>query len=122
SAPPRARAWPCRSTSRRWLSPLSPVSTGQTRLTRPLAHPPTCHRAISPQMERKNGMRTDRPGYQYRDNRDGTRAHYWNPKRAVKGAPAALSAVRLPDGLSDEQIAAECQRRTNELKAELVDL
>jgi len=67
-------------------------------------------------------MRTDRPGYQYRDNRDGTRAHYWNPKRAVKGAPAALSAVRLPDGLSDEQIAAECQRRTNELKAELVDL
>lgn len=67
-------------------------------------------------------MRTDRPGYQYRDNRDGTRAHYWNPKRAVKGAPAALSAIRLPDGLTDDQIADECQRRTNELKAELVDL
>ncbi|MBB3411285.1 hypothetical protein FHT87_005238 [Rhizobium sp. BK316] len=66
-------------------------------------------------------MRTDRPGYQYRDNKDGSRAHYWNPKRAVKGAPAALSAIRLDDGLSDEQIAAECQRRTNELKAELVE-
>jgi hypothetical protein len=67
-------------------------------------------------------MRTDRPGYQYRDNKDGSRAHYWNPKRAVKGAPAALSAIRLDDGLSDEQIAEECQRRTNELKAELVEL
>ncbi|WP_223566883.1 hypothetical protein [Agrobacterium tumefaciens] len=67
-------------------------------------------------------MRTDRPGYQYRDNRDGTRAHYWNPKRAVKGSPAALSSIRLPDGLTDEEISAECQRRTNELKAELVDL
>ncbi|MEN0115378.1 MAG: hypothetical protein AAGD15_01540 [Agrobacterium cavarae] len=65
-------------------------------------------------------MRTDRPGYQYRDNRDGTRAHYWNPKRAVKGSPAALSAIRLDDGLTDDEIAAECQRRTNELKAELV--
>lgn len=67
-------------------------------------------------------MRTDRPGYQYRDNKDGSRAHYWNPKRAVKGSPAALSAIRLDDGLSDEAIAAECRRRTNELKAELVDL
>lgn len=66
-------------------------------------------------------MRTDRPGYQYRDNRDGTRAHYWNPKRAVKGSPAALSAIRLADGLTDDEIAAECQRRTNELKAELVE-
>ncbi|MCB5201656.1 hypothetical protein LH464_04070 [Neorhizobium sp. T786] len=67
-------------------------------------------------------MRTDRPGYQYRDNRDGTRIHYWNPKRAVKGSPAALSAIRLPDGLTDEEITEECQRRTAELKAELVDL
>lgn len=67
-------------------------------------------------------MRTDRPGYQYRDNRDGSRAHYWNPKRAVKGAPAALSAIRLDDGLSDDEITAECQRRTNELKAELSGL
>ncbi|WP_249740767.1 hypothetical protein [Agrobacterium rubi] len=66
-------------------------------------------------------MRTDRPGYQYRDNRDGTRAHYWNPKRAVKGSPAALSAIRLADGLTDDEIASECQRRTNELKAELVE-
>lgn len=67
-------------------------------------------------------MRTDRPGYQYRDNKDGTRAHYWNPKRAVKGAPAALSVIRLSDGLTDEEITTECQRRTNELKAELVAL
>ncbi|MDX0572124.1 site-specific integrase [Sinorhizobium medicae] len=67
-------------------------------------------------------MRIDRPGYQFRDNKDGTRVHYWNPKRAVKGAPAALSAIRLPDDLSDEQIAAECQRRTYELKEELVNL
>lgn len=66
-------------------------------------------------------MRTDRPGYQYRDNRDGTRVHYWNPKRAVKGSPAALSVIRLPDGLTDDGIAAECQRRTNELKAEMVE-
>lgn len=67
-------------------------------------------------------MRNDRPGYKYRDNRDGTRVHYWEPKRAVKGAPAALSAIRLPDGLTDEQIAEECRRRTEELKAELVAL
>lgn len=67
-------------------------------------------------------MRTDRPGYQYRDNRDGTRAHYWNPKRAVKGSPAALSVVRLPDDLTEDQVAAECQRRTADLKAELVEL
>lgn len=67
-------------------------------------------------------MRTDRPGYKYRDNRDGSRIHYWDPKRAVKGSPAALSAIRLPDGLTDDEITAECQRRTAELKAELVDL
>lgn len=66
-------------------------------------------------------MRNDRPGYKYRDNKDGSRVHYWDPKRAVKGSPAALSIVRLPDDLDDNQIAAECQRRTNELKAELVD-
>lgn len=72
-------------------------------------------------MERKTGMRTDRPGYKYRDNKDGTRVHYWDPKRAVKGSPAALSIVRLDDGLTDEQITEECQRRTAELRAELVD-
>lgn len=65
-------------------------------------------------------MRNDRPGYKYRDNKDGTRVHYWDPKRAVKGSPAALSIVRLPDGISDQQIADECQKRTNELRAELV--
>ncbi|MEH3109094.1 MAG: hypothetical protein PGN22_03190 [Agrobacterium cavarae] len=67
-------------------------------------------------------MRTDRPGYKYRDNKDGSRIHYWDPKRAVKGSPAALSVIRLPDGLSDDEITAECQRRTAELKAEMVDL
>jgi len=67
-------------------------------------------------------MRTDRPGYKYRDNQDGTRVHYWDPKRAVKGSPAALSLVRLPDGLSDDEISAECQRRTIDLKNELVEL
>jgi hypothetical protein len=73
-------------------------------------------------MERKTGMRTDRPGYKYRDNKDGMRVHYWDPKRAVKGSPAALSIVRLEDGLTDDEISEECQRRTAELRAELVDL
>jgi hypothetical protein len=63
-------------------------------------------------------MRTDRPGCQYRDNKDG-RVHYWNPKRAVKGAPAFLSTVRLPDGLTDEELAAQCQHLTKQLRAEL---
>lgn len=67
-------------------------------------------------------MRTDRPGYKYWDRKDGKRVHLWEPKRAVKGAPAALSAIRLPDGLTDEQIAEECRRRTAELKAELAAL
>lgn len=67
-------------------------------------------------------MRTDRPGYKYRDNKDGTRVHYWDPKRAVKGSPAALSIVRLPDGLSDEQISDECRKRTEALKSELIAL
>ncbi len=64
-------------------------------------------------------MRTDRPGYQCRPRKDGTPVHYWNPQRAVKGASKALSLIRLPDDSSDEQIAAECRRRTMELKAEL---
>ncbi|RYC10034.1 hypothetical protein [Ciceribacter ferrooxidans] len=64
-------------------------------------------------------MRTDRPGYQYRRNKDGTPVHYWNPKRAVKSAPSFLSAVRLADGLTDEQIAVECRRLTEELRRDL---
>lgn len=64
-------------------------------------------------------MRTDRPGYQYRDNKDGLRVHYWNPKRAIKGAPAFLTTVRLPDGLTDEELAKECQNRTQQLRADL---
>jgi hypothetical protein len=63
-------------------------------------------------------MRTDRPGYQARHNRDGTAAHYWNPQRAVKGADKALSTIRLPDNLTDEEVAAECRRRTEEIRNE----
>ncbi len=64
-------------------------------------------------------MRNDRPGYQYRANKDGTRVHYWNPRRAVKGASSALSIIRLPDGLTDEEISAECKRLTNQLRPEV---
>ena len=64
-------------------------------------------------------MRTDRPGYKYRDNKDGSRVHYWDPKRAVKGSLDYLYVVRLADGLTDEQIAEECQRRTRELQNDL---
>ena len=67
-------------------------------------------------------MRTDRPGYQYRANKDGSRVHYWSPKRAVKGAPAALSTIRLQDHLTDEEIAAECRRLTQQLRDELLTL
>ncbi|MEH3109010.1 MAG: hypothetical protein PGN22_02765 [Agrobacterium cavarae] len=67
-------------------------------------------------------MRTDRPGYKYRDNQDGSRVHYWDPKRAVKGSPAALSTIRLADDLTEAEIAAECQRLTNQLREELSTL
>lgn len=67
-------------------------------------------------------MRTDRPGYQYRDNAGGNRAHYWNPKRAAKGVSASLSVIRLADDLTDEQIAAECRRLTDQLRDELLEL
>ncbi|CDN52496.1 Phage integrase [Neorhizobium galegae bv. officinalis bv. officinalis str. HAMBI 1141] len=64
-------------------------------------------------------MRTDRPGYQCRPRKDGTPVHYWNPQRAVKGASKSLSIIRLPDESTDEQITAECQRLTNQLRAEV---
>lgn len=64
-------------------------------------------------------MRNDRPGYKSRANADGSTAHYWCPQRAVKGASKSLSSVRLPDGLSDEEIAETCQRMTDELRAEV---
>lgn len=64
-------------------------------------------------------MRTDRPGYQYRRNADGATVHYWNPKRAVKAAPSFLSAIRLADELTDEEVAAECRRLTEELRRDL---
>lgn len=67
-------------------------------------------------------MRTDRPGYQYRQNKDGTTVHYWNPKRAVKGSPDYLSTVRLGDELDDAAIAAECSRLTRQLQDELRNL
>jgi hypothetical protein len=64
-------------------------------------------------------MRTDRPGYQSRRNKDGTTVHYWNPKRAVKGAPDYLVTIRLGDNLTDAEIAAECTRRTAQLRDDL---
>lgn len=64
-------------------------------------------------------MRTDRPGYQSRKNKDGTVVHYWNPKRAIKGSPDYLSNVRLADGLRDDEVAAECRRLTDQLRADL---
>lgn len=64
-------------------------------------------------------MRIDRPGYQYRVNKDGTTVHYWNPRRAVKGCSPSLSTIRLPDDSTDEQIVAECRRLTEQLKEEL---
>ncbi len=64
-------------------------------------------------------MRTDRPGYQYRVKKDGETVHYWNPHRAVKGSSSSLSTIRLPDGITDEEIVAECQRLTQQLKEEI---
>lgn len=64
-------------------------------------------------------MRIDRPGYQTRKNKDGSVVHYWNPKRAVKDAPAHLSTVRLPDDITDEQIVIKCKQLTADLKNEL---
>jgi hypothetical protein len=48
--------------------------------------------------------------------------HYWNPQRAAKGSSPALSIIRLADGLTDDQIAAECRRLTEQLKAEMLTL
>lgn len=67
-------------------------------------------------------MRTDRPGYKSRANKDGTTVHYWSPQRAVKGVSSALSAIRLPDDLTDQQIVDECQRLTEQLREELQDV
>jgi hypothetical protein len=64
-------------------------------------------------------MKLDRPGYKYRDKTDGTRAHYWDPKRAAKGAPAYLTTVRLADNATEAEIAAECTRLTNQLREDL---
>lgn len=65
-------------------------------------------------------MRTDRPGYQQRKNGNGSIVQYWNPQRAVKGASKSLSSFRFPDDSTEEQIIAECQRRTKELRIEIM--
>lgn len=65
-------------------------------------------------------MRKDRPGYVSRKNSDGTIAHYWNPHRAVKGAPDGLPVYRFPSGMSDDQIADSCRERTDELRASMI--
>jgi hypothetical protein len=67
-------------------------------------------------------MRKDRPGYKSRSNKDGSLVHYWDPRRAVKGVPASLSAIRLADDMDDEAIAAECRRLTMQLRDELSKL
>lgn len=67
-------------------------------------------------------MRTDRPGYQRRVNKDGSVAHYWNPKRAVKGAPDYLTIRRLDESLDDDGIVQECRRLTTELQKDLANL
>ncbi|MHC2298122.1 hypothetical protein [Rhizobium mongolense] len=61
-------------------------------------------------------MRRDRPGYQFRRNSDGSVAHYWNPIRASRQHGASAFRLRLPDGLTDDEIAEHCQRLTTELR------
>jgi len=51
-------------------------------------------------------IKSARPGYQARKRADGMVAHYWNPKRAHKDAPAVLGMIRLPDDVTDDQINA----------------
>lgn len=67
-------------------------------------------------------MRIDRPGYTSRRNKDGTLVRYWSPQRAVAGASPKLQSFRFPDDMTDEQVAAECRRRTDELMAEVRSL
>lgn len=67
-------------------------------------------------------QRRDRPGYQGRKRTDGTTAHYWNPRRAVKNAPAFLSLRPIADDATDAQIVELCQRWTDELVGELVEV
>jgi len=64
-------------------------------------------------------MKIKKPGYQSRRNKDGSTAHYWNPNRAVKDAPAYLKIVRLGESLTEMEIAELCRRYTDELKREL---
>lgn len=70
-------------------------------------------------MTDRTKRRTDRPGYNYRDRADGTRAHYWKPGRAVKGAPPYLESRPIADGATDDEISKLCQAWTDELKVDL---
>lgn len=77
-------------------------------------------------------QRKDRPGYKYRPRADGSRAHYWVPRRACKTAPGALEPRPIPDDLitstmaehqltADEAIARLCRTWTDQLLADLDD-
>lgn len=75
--------------------------------------------------------RKDRPGYQYRRLADGTRVHYWNPRRASSKAPEGLpirqiTAEKIAEELKhaafgsiEEALPEICQRWTDELLADL---
>jgi hypothetical protein len=78
--------------------------------------------------------RKDRPGYKYGPRSDGSRAHYWVPKRACKTASSALSArpitaAMIADTLAehpdiatpDEAIGLICRGWTDELLADQDD-
>ncbi|MBC6714717.1 site-specific integrase [Aurantimonas sp. DM33-3] len=67
-------------------------------------------------------LRKDRPGYQGRKRSDGSTAHYWNPQRAVKGAPKSLGVRPIDAAATEAQIVELCQRWTDELRADLRDL
>jgi hypothetical protein len=59
--------------------------------------------------------RTDRPGYVS----NGSGARYWNPRRAVKGAPATIPLKRFDAELTDDAVGALCRQYTDELRADL---
>lgn len=63
-------------------------------------------------------MNFERPGHQYRRNKDGTVVHYWNPARVSKGIAASLPPiVRFRADIGHDEMARECQRLTSELRA-----
>lgn len=62
-----------------------------------------------------------KPGYQFRNRKDGSRAHYWNPRRAIKGAPAILPTRPIQDGTGEDEIARLCHAWTEELRIEMAN-